>query len=387
MKIAEIDTVCFVGAGTMGCFNALMAASGGYTCVIYDISQTALEQAGIKLPEMAAFLSSQGLIPADELPKILSRICVEADLGCALQGAGLVSESVAENLDIKRALHATLDSHCGTEVLITTNTSSLLASDIFAAVEHKARVAALHSHLAATLFDIVRVPGTSEHTVDILQRYVTSIGGVPLVLQKENPGYVINAILGPLLGVSLTLVIEGTASIEEVDAAWMSNQQSAIGPFGLMDLFGLNVLHDSWQKPRTSVAHMQSRVLAFLAPYIDNNMLGAKTGTGFYNYPGPTYSQQEFITRQEHDPAVYDALVCTLIASALVIAADGIAKPEDIDRAWTVSFKVSLGPFGLLEGIGVDKFTHIYTQLVASGLASDQILTKVTNYLQSSNRK
>ena len=45
MPINEIKRVCFVGAGTMGCFNSLVAAIGGYEAIVYDVSEDALRKA------------------------------------------------------------------------------------------------------------------------------------------------------------------------------------------------------------------------------------------------------------------------------------------------------------------------------------------------------
>ena len=43
MRISEIKKVCFVGAGTMGCYNSLLAGIAGYDTVVYDISEEALK--------------------------------------------------------------------------------------------------------------------------------------------------------------------------------------------------------------------------------------------------------------------------------------------------------------------------------------------------------
>ncbi|MFT7321559.1 3-hydroxyacyl-CoA dehydrogenase NAD-binding domain-containing protein, partial [Congregibacter sp.] len=44
MTIPEIKNVCFVGAGTMGSYNALVASLAGYRATIFDLSQSALDQ-------------------------------------------------------------------------------------------------------------------------------------------------------------------------------------------------------------------------------------------------------------------------------------------------------------------------------------------------------
>ena len=130
MKVAEIDTVCFIGAGTMGCFNALMAGAAGYHAVIFDISNNALSNVPTLLQEMADGLLEVGFFTQQQIELAQSAISVQANLSMALANAQLVSESVSERLDIKREVHRELDELCAQHVIITSNTSKLLVSDI-----------------------------------------------------------------------------------------------------------------------------------------------------------------------------------------------------------------------------------------------------------------
>ena len=383
MKIQEIDTVCFVGAGTMGCFNALMAAAAGYSAVIYDVSEVALGNAPRSLNDMVGYLADEGFFPQEAISDILARIRVCPDLGEATANAELVSESVSERLEIKREVHRNLDSVCSSDTLITTNTSSLLVSQIEDVLTRGDRFAALHSHLGSVLIDIVGGPRTSPHTIDVLERYVLSIRGMPLVLKRENPGYVLNAMLGPLLTVAKILVIESLATPEDIDRAWMLNQKAAIGPFGLMDLFGLNIIFDSWQEPKRKNANLRDSVLKFITPYIENNTLGVKTGEGFYSYPQPRYQQSDFLEAQGELSGIYEALITVLIENAIVIAHGDVAEPWEIDRAWMVSMSLEKGPFGALDEIGIDAFLENYLRLIEKGLFSGVSADLVKSYLQS----
>lgn len=382
MKIPEIDTVCFVGAGTMGCFNSLMAAAAGYQAVIYDVSTAALEQAPQALEGMAGFLAAQGFFPPAAIPQALARISVNPVLRDAVDAADLVSESVSERLEIKRDVHHTLDAMCSPTTMITTNTSNLMVSDIEDVLVRGERFAALHSHLGSYVIDIVGGPRTSPHTIDVLERYVLSIRGMPLVLKKENPGYVINAMLGPLLRIASVLVAEGYATHEDVDRAWMLNQEAAIGPFGLMDLFGLNIIFDSWKKPQLQKLPLQGKLVDFITPYIESGHLGIKTGEGFYSYPEPRYQQTDFLEVTTDLSLVYYALVAVLIENAILIAHNEVAAPIDIDRAWMTSFSLDQGPFGALDEIGIDNFFDIYRDLIGQGILQGRVAEQLEYFLK-----
>jgi 3-hydroxyacyl-CoA dehydrogenase len=205
---------------------------------------------------------------------------------------------------------------------------------------------------------------------------------VPLVLKKENPGYVLNALLGPLLTMAIMLVVEGIANKEDVDRAWMKNRSVAIGPFGLMDFFGLNIIADSWQEPRPGAEKLKHKILGFLNPYLERNALGAKTGEGFYSYPDQAYSQEGFLSTDVDLSFPYLAQIAVLIENAIIIARKDVAGIVDIDRAWMVSMSADIGPFGMLDEMGIDTFLTAYAGLVELGLFSHETAESVKEFLQ-----
>jgi 3-hydroxybutyryl-CoA dehydrogenase len=384
MTIKEIQTVCFVGAGTMGCYNSIAAAISGYDVVLYDVDEATLAQVPGRHAEMAAFLVGGGYCTEDAVPTALARVSPVSDLRAATANADLVSESVFERLDIKRDTHRLLDEVCPAHTILTTNSSALLVSEIETAVKRGDRFAALHSHLGAPLVDIVGGPRTSAATIDVLRRYVLSTGGVPLILKKEYPGYVLNAMLGPLLGCALALVAEGVAAPEDVDRAWISGRGATMGPFGMMDLFGVNVIYDSWQyrKEDPSSAIPRAKILALLQPMIDNNELGMKSGRGFYQYPDPGYGKPGFAAQAGSHEPIYHALLAALIGNAVLVAAHEVAEPADIDRAWMTGTYLDAGPFAILAQMGVASFLPILAAEVAAGRFSADRAERAADYLQ-----
>lgn len=381
--IDEIKKVCFVGAGTMGCFNSLVAAVSGYEVAIYDLMPESLERVPMTHREMAAFLVGSGYCPPDAIPEALDRISILENLDDAVADADLVSESVFERLDLKREIHQQLDQLCGPKTILTTNSSSLLVSDIESAVQHGERFAALHSHLGAPLIDIVGSPRTSAATIDILKRYVLSLKGIPLVLKKENPGYVFNALNGPLLTTAMMLVIKGISTIAEVDRAWMSHRKAPMGPFGMMDLFGLNLMFDSWnhQTGDTGSDEMRAAIIAFLSPYLERGDLGMKTGKGFYTYPNPAYAQPAFLEAETDISIPHYSMTSALIQNAVLLAVKEIAIPAEIDRAWMAATQLDSGPFGILDRMGIDDFLGLMGSMESMLPAEDA--SSVVNWLQS----
>jgi 3-hydroxyacyl-CoA dehydrogenase len=371
--IEEIKTVCFVGAGTMGCVNALVAAISGYKVEIYDISEETLKQIPTRFKEFAPILIGGGYCTPAQLAAAFPRVSAGTDLAKATANADLVSESVFEGLKLKREVHQKLDEICPEKTILTTNTSSLVVSDIEDVVGRGDRFAAVHSYMGSRLVDIVAGPRTTEETLDILTRYVESLELVPVRLEKESPGYVMNSLLWAVNTTANALVVEGLATMEEVDRAYMAYLEVPMGPFGIMDMIGLDLISsqmrpgERFSKMSLSAESIQqektlTKIAAYFESYVKRGEFGMKSGKGFYTYSSPAYQQPEFLTSTAADKSIYHALVTALIRSAVLVAQKGISNPEDIDRTWMIATNQKLGPFGLLNQIGVDAFLELSSQ-------------------------
>jgi 3-hydroxybutyryl-CoA dehydrogenase len=384
--IEEIDTVCFIGAGTMGCVNALVAAISGYNVELYDVSGETLKRVPQRFKEFSVFLVGAGYCTPAAVGAAFGRISVGSDLAKATASADLVSESVFEDLDLKREIHGKLDEICPEGAILTTNTSGFVVSEIEDVVARGDRFAAMHSYLASRLVDVVPGPRTSEETVDILCRYVESLGLVPMVLRKEHPGYVMNALLASVFMTANALVAGGLASREDVDRAYMVHLEAPMGPFGIMDMIGLDMFYSQLAEGGGNeyLESLKARTAAFFEPFVTQGKLGIKTGEGFYAYPDPAFQQAEFLQVSGNEAEIFQALATALIRGAVTIVLKDVAGHEDIDRTWCIGTGLGIGPFGLLEKIGTDGFMEISGKAPEClRLLSDRELEQVEAYIAS----
>ncbi len=118
-------------------------------------------------------------------------------------------------------------------------------------------------------------PGTSPETVALIRAFAKKIGQVAIVLQKENSGYVFNAMLMNLLDPAQTLAAKQVAAIKDIDRSWMGVMGTHIGPFGMMDGIGIDTAHkvaDYWAR---QTKNPQKKANAdFLKQYVDKGFLG-----------------------------------------------------------------------------------------------------------------
>nr|WP_277987214.1 3-hydroxyacyl-CoA dehydrogenase family protein [Microbulbifer salipaludis] len=175
-----------------------------------------------------------------------------------------------------------------------------------------------------------------------------------MVLHKEYPGYLLNSLLGPLLTTAVLLVTRSRASIEQVDRAWMRNMGAPMGPFGMMDFFGLNVVLDSWNRPAQTLerAQFKAEITAYLQSFVESGYIGMKSGRGFYTYPAPSYVSEHFIRQERSKEEIFTALMANVVQAGLLIVADGAATATEVDLAWRVGTGLETAPLELVNTSG-----------------------------------
>jgi enoyl-CoA hydratase/3-hydroxyacyl-CoA dehydrogenase len=368
--IDEIQRITYVGAGTMGSVNSLVAAVSGYEVVLYDLDPAMLASVAERQRGFADHMVTIGYCDAETAAAALARVRTTNDPEIAAAGVDLVSESVVEKVDIKREVHAQFDRLCAASTILTTNTSSMLVSEIDVAIGPRRQFAALHSHLGSPLWDIVGGPSTTPDTIDVLRRFVLSLGGVPLVLRREHRGYLVNGLIGALTRSALHLYVGDDAMPEAIDRAWMLHSSAPIGAFGLLDLFGLDVVADNMSNSIKSgdVTSHRREALSVLNRMIADGQLGMKCGRGFYEYPNPAFQAPGFLDDPAGTDGLHRLLAGAVIHRAVLLAADGVADPSDIDLAWKAAMGLDRGPFELLSDLDAGAFATIANDLLDAGL-------------------
>jgi len=234
------------------------------------------------------------MIDAEMAGRVHSGLSVTADVDDAVANVDLVSESVIENIDIKRAFYSDFAPRLAKGVVLTTNTSYLLPSQMLDCVVEPENFCAFHFHdvFHQTVVDVMPHPATSPEVSDLLMEFGRRINQIPVFIQKENPGYMFNAMLMSIIGQAGVLHMDDVGSIQDIDRSFMGNFKTPIGPFGMLDQIGLDTAlhvvkgHDGARNPEFAKV---------LASYVDQGHLGFKSGKGFYDYPKPEYTNKDFL--------------------------------------------------------------------------------------------
>ena len=299
MKLTDIKKVLVLGAGTMGQQIGFLCAMHGYNVTLYDISDGVLDASVKRIEKLGAsrFVRMNRITP-EQLSDVMSRITANSNAQSAARDADIISESIPEDPKLKSEVFAQFNELCPKRTIFTTNTSLLMPSKFAQATGRPEKFAALHFHdvRVTNIVDIMPHPGTDPNVTSLIHDFAVSIGQTVIMLNRENNGYVFNAMLSNLFSTALTLVTTNVCSLEDVDRAWMGVTLMSIGPFGMMDQVGLKTvwsINDYWAEKRNNP--QEKKNAKFLKEYVDRGELGAKNQKGFYSYPAPAYSQPGFL--------------------------------------------------------------------------------------------
>jgi 3-hydroxybutyryl-CoA dehydrogenase len=279
----EINSICICGAGTMGSGIAQVAASAGFSTILFDLNQEVISKAKTAISKSLTFLVEKQKITEADRDTIFGRIHFTSVIkDCR---ADLVIEAIIENLDAKVSLFNQLALQNPSSTIFASNTSSLSISQIADSTTAPERFAGLHFFNPAQvmkLVEVVKGNKTADNVIGLLTSLTKKMGKTPVVC-KDAPGFIVNRVARPYYIESLRQAEEGS-DLAQLDRL-LEDKGFKMGPFKLMDLIGNDVnyavscsVYEQMGKPgRLQPSFIQKEK-------VDKGELGRKTGRGYYNY-------------------------------------------------------------------------------------------------------
>jgi 3-hydroxybutyryl-CoA dehydrogenase len=280
-----VKRVGIVGSGIMGSGVAELAAKHGHEVILRSRRQETADSMLASLEKSLAKQLARGKVSEAEQAAILSRVSLTTDLE-DLADCDLVLESIVEDLGAKKHLFDELDRVCREGTILATNTSTLPVIELAMETNRPDRVCGVHFFNPATVMsvvELVRPLTASDETMAECRAFAEACGKQPVDV-KDRAGFVVNALLFPYLNNAVRLLESGVAGMEDIDTAMKGACGFPMGPFALLDLVGLDTslaildaLYDEFRDPNYSPVPLLRRMVAA-------ELLGRKTGEGFYNY-------------------------------------------------------------------------------------------------------
>ncbi|MEO7599313.1 MAG: 3-hydroxyacyl-CoA dehydrogenase family protein [Opitutus sp.] len=290
-KPTDISNVAILGAGTMGANIALNLAAHGVNVRLTDVRSEQLLRARQTIEENARQLFTAGLLP-ESIEHSLSRLSMPPRRDEALNDVQLVIEAVPENLELKHRVFAELEATCESHVILASNTSTFMPSQLAAGLGHPAtaeRLLVMHYWNPAHLIPLVELVPHARTQLDVQERVRTLLercGKQVVTLRKEIPGFIGNRLAFALQREAMSLVASGVATpgdIDTVTRASFGRRIPVTGIFQTADLGGLDVYLAVCQSIfpdlcRDTEAPPQLRQL------VEAGRVGMKAGKGWNHY-------------------------------------------------------------------------------------------------------
>jgi len=299
--MSTLNNLTVLGSGVLGGQIAWHSAYKGKTVVVYDINEDALTRCRAAHEHYAGiYLQDVGASAAD-IAATRSRLSFTTDLAAAVAKADLVIESVPEIPEVKTSVYTKMAPLLPGHTLVATNSSTLLPRDFAASTGRPAQYCALHFANLIWMMNFVEImahPTTSKDTLTQVTEFSLEIGMLPIAVQKEQNGYVLNTWSVALLQAAQSLVTNGVATPEDVDRTYlMVNRGAPMGVFGMVDMVGMKTTFDilNYWGHTNGDEQMIKNAEYVKANFLDQGKMGLSNGQGYYIYPDPAYQRADFL--------------------------------------------------------------------------------------------
>jgi 3-hydroxybutyryl-CoA dehydrogenase len=281
----EIRTVGVLGCGLMGSGIAQVCAASGFTTIVREVNETALEAGLTRIRKFLDGGVAKGKLAAAARDLTLGNLSGTTVVD-PMSACDIVIEAIVEHLDDKRVIYQAVERVVGDHTILLSNTSSLCITELGAATMRPDRFAGLHFFSPVPLMklvEVIRGLATSDETYRTVFAFAQSLGKEPITA-PDRPGFIVNRLLVPYLLDAIRAYENGIGTIEDIDKGMRLGCGHPMGPLTLLDYVGLdttyyiaNIMFDEFREPAYAPPPLLKRMV--LA-----GRLGRKSGQGFYTY-------------------------------------------------------------------------------------------------------
>lgn len=288
----SIQKVGVVGCGTMGQEISVLISQSGIEVAFIDISEERISDVFKRIGQQLDDRISKWGLTGSEKKLILSRIKGSTDYS-TLSDCDIVFETVnskkkGTSLDLRQDIFRKIEAVVSPETVIASNTATLMISEISSVLKNPGRAMGLHFFSPVgkiKIIEAVRSVYTTDETYAVVNKLALLIGK-RLISVNESAGNISTRMLVPLINEACEILMEGVATVSDIDETMKETSGLQLGPFEMADKIGLDKVLKWMENLYAEFGEHKYKPSPVLKRLVRANLVGRRVGEGFYLYLG-----------------------------------------------------------------------------------------------------